>query len=67
MLAWGICAPPVLALIALPYIFWKPGLLITLPLALLFSIGFYGLSFQPLGRLLQQRAHAILQAVLAEA
>jgi hypothetical protein len=32
LLAWLVSAPPVLALIVLPYVFWKPGLALTLPL-----------------------------------
>ncbi|MFZ6029429.1 MAG: hypothetical protein ACOYYS_17085 [Chloroflexota bacterium] len=66
-LAWIISAPPVLALVGLPYIFWKPALLVTLPLCLLYSIGLYALTLKPLARLAQSRAHAIFAAVLAEA
>ena len=32
LVAWLVSAPPVLALIGLPYVFWKPGLALTLPL-----------------------------------
>ena len=33
MLAWLVSAPPVPAIILLPYVFWRPGLILTLPLA----------------------------------
>jgi len=66
MLAWLISAPPILALIVLPYIFWKPGLLLTLPLGAIYSLGLYALTLKPLARLLQRREHAVLQAVTAQ-
>ena len=62
-LAWGISALPILALIVLPYIFWRPGLLITLPLGIIYSLGLYILTLKPLARLFQRREHAILEAV----
>jgi hypothetical protein len=66
LLAWLVSAPPVLALIALPYIFWKPGLALTLPLGAIYSLGLYALTLKPLARLLQRREYAILEAVTAE-
>jgi hypothetical protein len=66
LLAWIVSAPPVLAMIALPYIFWKPGLALTLPLGAIYSLGLYALTLKPLARLLQRREHAILEAVTAQ-
>jgi hypothetical protein len=66
MLAWIVSAPPVLALILLPYIFWKPGLVITIPAAIVYSVGLYALTLKPLAKLLQRREHAILEAVTAQ-
>jgi hypothetical protein len=66
MLAWLISATPVLALIALPYIFWKPGLVLTLPLGAVYCLGLYALTLKPLAKLLQRREYTILQAVTAE-
>jgi hypothetical protein len=66
LVAWLVSAPPVLALIGLPYIFWKPGLAFTLPLGAIYSLALYALTLKPLARLLQRREHAILEAVSAE-
>jgi ABC-2 type transport system permease protein len=66
MLAWIVSAPPVLALIVLPYILWKPALVITIPLAITYSVGLYALTLKPLAKLLQRREHAILEAVTAQ-
>jgi hypothetical protein len=66
MLAWFISAPPVLALIVLPYVLWKPGLLLTLPLGAVYSLGLYVLTLKPLARLLQRREHVILKVVASE-
>lgn len=66
LLAWAISAPPILALIVLPYIFWKPGLVLTLPLGVVYSVGLYVVTLKPLARLLQRREYAILEAVTAE-
>ena len=66
MLAWLISAPPVLAMIVLPYVFWKPGLLLTLPLGVLYSLGLYGFTLKPLARLLERREYDILVAVTAQ-
>ena len=65
MLSWFISAPPVLALIVLPYIFWRPGLALTLPLGAVYSVGLYALTLKPLARLLQRREYDILEAVTA--
>jgi hypothetical protein len=66
MLAWTLSAAPVLALIVLPYVYWKPGWLLTLPLGLVYSAGLYALTLKPLANLLQRREHAILEAVTAQ-
>ncbi len=66
MLAWAISTPPVLALIVLPYIYWRPGLILTLPLGLIYSVGLYALTLKPLAALMQRREHAILEAVTAQ-
>ena len=65
ILAWLISALPVLALIVLPYIFWKPGLVLTLPLGAVYCLGLYVSTLQPLARLLRRREYAILEAVTA--
>ena len=66
LLAWLMSSPPVLALIVLPYIFWKPGLVLTLPLGAAYSLGLYALTLKPLARLLRRREYAILEAVTAQ-
>jgi hypothetical protein len=66
MLAWAISAPPVLVLIVLPYIFWRPGLALTLPLGMIYSVGLYALTLKPLARLLQRREHDVLEAVTTQ-
>lgn len=66
LLAWLIATPPVLMLILLPYFFWKPGLIVTLPLALVYSLGLYGITLKPLARLLERRERSILDAVANE-
>jgi hypothetical protein len=66
ILTWLISAPPILALIALPYVLWRPALALTLPLGAVYSLGLYALTLKPLARLLQRREHTILQAVIAE-
>ena len=66
MLAWLVSAPPVLALVLLPYVFWKPGLVLTLPLAAIYSLGLYALTLGPLARLLLRRESSILEAVTAQ-
>ena len=66
MLAWFVSSVPVLALTALPYLFWRPGLALTLPLSALYSVGLYALTLKPLARLLQQREYAILEAITVQ-
>lgn len=66
ILAWLISAPPALALIVLPYVLWKPGLVLTLPLGAVYCLGLYTLTLTPLAKLLQRREYTILQAVTAE-
>jgi hypothetical protein len=66
MLAWFISGIPMALLLVLPYIFWKPALFVTIPLAILYSVGVYALTLKPLARLLQRREHAILEAITTE-
>jgi hypothetical protein len=66
MLAWFVSALPVTALVVLPFLFWKPGLAITMPLGAIYSVGLYILSLEPLAKLLQRHEHQILEAVLVE-
>jgi hypothetical protein len=66
MLAWVISAPPVLALIILPYVFWRPGLVLAIPVAAIYGIAIYGLTLKPLSRLLQRREHSIWSSVTAQ-
>jgi hypothetical protein len=66
MLAWVVSAPPVLALILLPYIYWRPGLFATILAAIVYSVGLYATTLKPLAKLLQRREHAILEAVTAQ-
>ncbi|MCP4540781.1 MAG: hypothetical protein GY832_26895, partial [Chloroflexi bacterium] len=66
IITWLISAPPILAMVVLPYIFWKPALVFTLPLGVAYSLGLYTLTLKPLARLLQRREHIVLQAVIAE-
>jgi hypothetical protein len=63
LLAWFVAALPVLALTVLPYLYWRPGLALTLPLGAAYSIGLYLATLKPLARLLQQREYEVLQAV----
>jgi hypothetical protein len=65
MAAWAISAVPVLAMIVLPYLFWRPGWAITLPLAVLYSGSLYATTLRPLSRLLMRREHAVAEAVSA--
>lgn len=66
ILAWLISGIPMALLLVLPYIFWKPALFITVPVAILYSVGVYALTLKPLAKLLQSREHAILEAVITE-
>ena len=66
MLAWLVSAPPVLLLIVVPYVLWRPALFLTLPLGLVYSVGLYALTLRPLARMLQPREHAILKAVTTQ-
>ena len=66
MLAWLISGVPMALLLVLPYIFWKPALFVTIPLAILYSVGVYALTLKPLATLLQRREHTILEAVTTE-
>jgi hypothetical protein len=66
MLAWGTSALPILALVVVPYAFWRPGLWITLPVTIAYSVGLYLVTLKPLAGLLQRREHAILEAVTSK-
>jgi len=66
MLAWIASLPPVGLLIALPYVLWRPALWITIPLALLYSIGINVLTINSLAKFLQKREDVILEAVTRE-
>lgn len=66
MLAWFISGIPMTLLIVLPYILWQPALFVTIPVALVYSVGLYALTLKPLARLLQRRENAILEAVITE-
>ena len=66
MLSWFVGSVPVLALTVLPYVFWRPGLIVTLPLAAAYSLVLYTLTLKPLSRLLMRRESAILEAVTAQ-
>lgn len=66
MLAWAVSAPPVLALIVLPYLLWQPGLIITLPLGALYSVALYAFTLKPLAGLLMRRESAVLEAITKE-
>lgn len=66
MLAWLVSAPPILLLIVLPYAFFKPALLLTLPLCAVCCLGLHAVTLKPLAQLLQRREHAILEAVTTE-
>ncbi len=66
MLAWFISGIPMTLLLVLPYIFWKPALFVTIPVAFLYSVGLYAITLKPLAKLLQSRENAILEAVITE-
>jgi len=66
MLAWFISGIPMTLLLVLPYIFWKPALFVTVPVAFVYSVGLYAITLKPLARLLQSRENAILEAVITE-
>jgi hypothetical protein len=63
VLAWLLSAAPLLALLLLPYLFWRPGLAFALPLGPAYSLGLYLSTLKPLARLLRNQEHRILQAV----
>ncbi len=66
MLAWIVGTPPVGVLVLLPYFLWRPGLWLTLPLSLVYSVGLYVLTLKPLASLTQRRAHVILEKVTTD-
>jgi hypothetical protein len=66
LVAWLVSALPVLALVVLPYLFWRRGLVLTMPLGAAYSLGLYLLTLKPLGRLFQQREYDILENVATE-
>ncbi|NPV06957.1 MAG: hypothetical protein HPY83_03205 [Anaerolineae bacterium] len=63
LLAWVIGTPPVLLLLVVPYLLGRPALVVTLPVAIIYSAGLYLVTLKPLARLLDRRADRILQAV----
>ncbi len=66
-LAWLVGTPIPMALFMMPLFFWKPGQLLTVPLALVYSLGLYALTLRPLAGLIDRRSHQISEAVLEEA
>lgn len=65
-LAWIVGVIPIGIMVAAPYFTWKPALIVTLPLSAVYSVGVYLLSLKPLGRLLQQRQHTILDRITSD-
>jgi hypothetical protein len=67
---WGfiglLASPPVLLLVLVPYVLWPPGLALTLPAALIYSLGIYGLTLKPLAQWLQRREFQILAKVTSD-
>ncbi len=66
-LAWLVGTPIPMALFLLPLVVWRPGPILTLPLALAYGLGLYALTLRPLARLIDRRTHQISEAVLEEA
>ncbi len=66
MMAFVIATPPPALLIWLPYLLWRPGLILTLPLAGLYGGGIFLLLLKPLSRFMQRREYEILEAVTEE-
>lgn len=66
MLAWVVAALPALLLIGLPYVLWKPALVLTLPLAVIYAVGFYAVTLKPLAQMLRRREYDILEAVTVQ-
>lgn len=62
-MAWLAASPPCLLLIALPYLLWRPGLPIAVPVAVAYDIGLYAATLMPLARLMDRRVERILEAV----
>ncbi|MEJ2210890.1 MAG: hypothetical protein P8129_17885, partial [Anaerolineae bacterium] len=56
-LAWMVGTPIPMALFILPIFLWKPGQLITLPLAMAYGGGLFALTLGPLARLVDRRSH----------
>jgi hypothetical protein len=65
-LAWLVGTPIPMALFLLPLLFWRPGQILTLPLAAAYALGLYALTLGPLARLIDRRSHQISEAVLEE-
>lgn len=66
-LAWMAGTPIPMALFLLPYFFWKPAQIITLPLAAAYGLGLFALTLGPLARLIDRRSHQISEAIMEEA
>ncbi|MBN2001765.1 MAG: hypothetical protein JXA21_00300 [Anaerolineae bacterium] len=65
-LAWIVGLIPVGIMVVAPYFTWRPALIVTLPLSAIYSIGFYLLTLKPLGKLLQQRQHVVLERITSD-
>ncbi len=65
-IAFALASPLPLLLIGLPYLFWPPGLILTLPLAGLLSGGIFILLLEPLGRFMLRKEYEILKAVTGD-
>lgn len=63
LIAWVVASPPPLLLVALPYLLWRPGLWITLPLTVVYGVGLYALTLRPVANLMDRRSDRILAAV----
>ncbi|MHB0877888.1 MAG: hypothetical protein ACYC5O_17765 [Anaerolineae bacterium] len=62
-MAWLVASPPPVLLVGLPYLLWRPGVLIALPVAVVYSVGLYAVTLGPLARLMDRRVDRILAAV----
>lgn len=57
---------PAVLLIVLPYVLWRPALILSLPVAGFYGVGIFLLTLKPLTDLLHRREHQILEAVTGE-
>jgi hypothetical protein len=63
--SWFLSAFPIIVMLVVPYLFWRPGLALTMPAAALYCGGLYALTLKPLAQLLQRNEYDILAAVTA--